>query len=341
MPSVLRAVRPNSVTVPASRAVRAVRAVRVVRRAAVLAVAGLVALPAPGAYADTAAVDDWSLAPVAGGGSRPAEDGRPYFYLEGAPGAVLEDTVAVTNPGAEPRTVELRGADADNEADGAFALKDGAAAKDGGAWVRPAKRKITVPPRTRAEVPFTVTVPDGAVPGDHPAALVASGAGRSTAVRLHLRLSGPTLSALTVERAEIDDDSGEITYDLVNRGNTVLTPRLAVRADGLFGEALDRAPRTLPVELIPGRRVTLSEPWPDAPAFDSADVRLTVTAGGGARDTARASVTFVPWGALAGGAAGLAVLAAGVWRVRRRGRRDVPDEAEQQQTERELTGAAT
>ncbi len=56
------------------------------------------------------------------------------------------------------------------------------------------------------------------------------------------------------------------SYELVNRGNTVLTPKLAVRADGVLGRALDRAPRTLPLDLPPGRRVTLTEPArpPDA-----------------------------------------------------------------------------
>ncbi|MDQ8707435.1 hypothetical protein RCO28_33950 [Streptomyces sp. LHD-70] len=294
-------------------------------------VAGLFALPGASAHAD----EDWSLAPA-----RSAGDGRSSFYLEGAPGAVLQDTVTVTNPGDSARTVELRGADADNAADGSFAIEADGASRDGGAWIRLAERKVTVPPRTRAEVPFTVTVPDGAVPGDHPAAILASGAGRSTGVRLHLRVGGPTLSALTVERVRLADDGRRIRYDLVNRGNTVLAPKLAVRADGLFGTALDRAPRALPVELLPGRRVTLTEPWPDAPALDSVDVRLTVTAAGGARDQGLASATFVPWGALAAAVGGLvAVVAGGRWVRGRRGRGS--GQAEQQQTERELTGAAT
>ncbi|OPG05316.1 hypothetical protein B1R27_21550, partial [Streptomyces sp. GKU 895] len=79
-----------------------------------------------------------------------------------------------------------------------------------------------------------------------------------------------------------------ITYELVNRGTTSLAPRLAVHADGLLGPLLDRAPRPLPVTLAPGSRTELSEPW-DGPALDSVEVRLTVTAAGGARDEARIS----------------------------------------------------
>jgi hypothetical protein len=198
---------------------------------------------------------------------------------------------------------------------------------------------VRVPAHTRADVPFTVSVPAGAAPGDHPGAIVASGGGRSSAVRVQLRVSGPTLSALTVEHVAVR--GGRISYELVNRGTTVLTPKLAVHADGVFGELLDRAPRTLPVELLPGRRVTLSEPWRDTPALDSVEVRLTVTAAGGARDTASASARFVPWGAVAGAGGGLAAVAA--YLLVRRHRRRTPDgDADEMPcTEVELTGAVS
>ncbi|MFE4252205.1 hypothetical protein ACFRU3_22385 [Streptomyces sp. NPDC056910] len=278
--------------------------------AAVLLTAGA---GVPAAAAGTAPA--WSVSPSAGGGTRPAQDGRPYFYAEGVPGTVLQDEVAVTNPGSRPLTVRLRGADADNTGTGALSLRT--RSTDTGAWITFARREVKIPARTRAEVPFTVTVPADATPGDHPGAVVASANGRDSGVSVHLRVSGPTLSALTVERVRVA--GGRISYDLVNRGNTVLTPRLAVRADGVLGRALDRRPRTLPVELLPGRRVTLSEPWKNAPALDSVRVRLTVTAGGGAHDEATATKRFVPWAAVAGTCA--VILAAGgaiFWFVRRR-----------------------
>ncbi|MFG2501330.1 hypothetical protein ACGFSB_24355 [Streptomyces sp. NPDC048441] len=312
---------------------------------AAVAVAIVPLLVTGAASATSAHADDtgaWSVAPSAGGGTRPAKDGRPYFYVEGTPGSVLEDTVTVTNPGSKPRTVELSGADADNTRGGAFSLERGRP-KDTGSWITFAERKVKVPPRTRAEVPFSVSVPEGAVPGDHPGAVVARAGGRDAAVRVHLRVSGPTLSALTVE--QVKAEGGRIAYDIVNRGNTVLTPRLAVHADGVLGTSLDRGPRTLPIEILPGRRVSLTEPWTDAPALDSVKVELTVTASGGARDTATASARFVPWGAVAGVGVGLLGLAAaGFWFARRRrgmAGGPPPDEAEQGSAERELAIAGT
>ncbi|MFJ2257528.1 hypothetical protein ACIOKD_04150 [Streptomyces sp. NPDC087844] len=64
--------------------------------------------------------DDWSVVPSAGGG----HDGRPYFYAEGAPGMVLQDTGSVRNPGGKPLAVRLGGADADNGADKALSWPD-------------------------------------------------------------------------------------------------------------------------------------------------------------------------------------------------------------------------
>ncbi|WDO07992.1 hypothetical protein ME763_21370 [Streptomyces murinus] len=249
----------------------------------------------------------WSLAPAGGP--------RPSFYAEGAPGTALQDTVAVTNPGRTPVTVRLRGR---------------------GLPVVLARATLTVPARTRAEVPFTVTAPSGSAPGDRSGAIEArDGRGRTASVPVRLRIAGPRLAALTVEHLAVHP--GGITYQLVNMGTTVLVPALAVRADGTFGRVLDRAPRPLHVRLAPGTRRTLSEPWHGRPFLDRVDVRLTVTADG-AHATATTAATFVPWGTL-GALAGLAatVTATVTFLVRRRARRT--RESETPSREAELTGA--
>ncbi|WP_043264624.1 hypothetical protein [Streptomyces sp. CT34] len=264
--------------------------------AAPIATAGRAAPAGPG----------WSAAPS-------GADGR-YFYLEGAPGTAMTDRLAVSNPSERAVTVRLRGAGA----------RDGA-----GAWLLFGTAEVTVPPRTRATVPFTVTVPRDAAPGDHPGTIVATGPGATggrSRVPVRLRVTGPALSALTVERVSVHrrGSAAVIRYTLVNRGNTVLRPSLAVRADGLFGPLLRRAGRALPVTLPPGGRVDRTETWPDPPALDAVDVRLTATAAGGAHDDATAGYTAVPWG---GAAAVALLLAAGggrfvVRRRRRAGRAD-------------------
>lgn len=253
------------------------------------------------------AAEGWSLAPA--GGSRPA------FYAEGEPGTPLRDTVSVTNRGQRPVTVRLSGTGA-------------------GVRIAFAESRVRVPARTRADIPFTVTAT-----GDRTGELVARDQdGRRATVPLRLRAAAPALSALTVEHVTVHAD--HIAYELVNRGTTVLVPRLAVHADGLLGPVLDRAPRTLPVHLRPGERLDLTEPWPDHPALDAVDVRLTATAADGAHASAHTSARFVPWGAVAGVAG--AVAAGGalmVVRHRRRRARADGGVAQPSRTEAELTGA--
>ncbi|WP_328970132.1 COG1470 family protein [Streptomyces sp. NBC_00239] len=317
-------------------------------RAAVSACAAVVVLLGTAGPA-RAAEPGWTAAPAAGAATRPGSaDERPYFYLQGVPGTVLEDRLALSNPSGRTRTVTLHGADAYNGPGGAFAVRPAARTTGAGSWIRFADATVRIPPRTRAVVPFTVTVPSGAVPGDHPAAVVATEGGREAGVRVRLRVEGPTLSALTVEDVAVTGSgrSAVLRYALVNRGNTTLSPELAVRAAGLFGELPGHRARPLGVELLPGRRVELTEPWPGAPALDSVDLTLTVTAGGGAHASATGSAAFVPWAAVAGTAASLAALgtAALLFARTRRNRRAASPEPREQAVrpapEAELTGAA-
>ncbi|WP_330330791.1 hypothetical protein OHS33_14370 [Streptomyces sp. NBC_00536] len=277
------------------------------------ALAAVLLLVLPSAAPAWAAPDPgWSAGPAAGPATRPG-GARPYFYLEGTPGAVLEDRLALANPTDREHTVTLRGADAYNTGAGALAVRPATESTAAAAWISfGATRTVTIPPHTRAVVPFTVTVPPSAVPGDHPVAVVAAESGHEAAVRVHLRVSGPVLAALTVEHASVSGKGAAavIRYTLVNRGNVALAPELTVRAEGLFGEVPGRTARTLPVELLPGQRVELSEPWPGAPVFDDVDLTLTVTAPGGARATATASAWCVPWGLVGWTGAGLLGLAA-------------------------------
>ncbi|MFF6971175.1 hypothetical protein [Streptomyces tsukubensis] len=236
------------------------------------------------------AAPDWTLAPAPGGG-------RPYVYAEGAPGAVLEDRLTLTNPGTAPLTVRL----------------------GTGAWVALAATTVTVPPRTRADIPLTVTVPPGTPPGERTTAVTAAAtrpAGRTAAVRLHLRITGPAVAALSVE--DVSTEGPTVRYTLVNRGNTVLRPRVELSADGLLGTAHRRTARTTPAELRPGHRVTRTETWGERPFLDSVSVQVTATAGPGTRAEATASTTLVSRPALAAALTGTVVLLfVGMRRLRR------------------------
>ncbi|WP_327306412.1 hypothetical protein OG730_25405 [Streptomyces sp. NBC_01298] len=299
---------------------------------ATVAAAAAAVLPCAVAAPAAAAGPGWTAEPVAGSTPAAAKAGarpyvaRPFFYLAGPSGTVLEDRLVLANTSDQEHTITLRGADVYNTADGAFAVRPAGPAAGGGSeghaggagpWISfGAGTTVKVPAHTRAVVPFTVTVPPGSPPGDHPAAVVATESGREVGVRVHLRVGGPALAALTVEDVSVRGKgaTARVAYTLVNRGNVALAPELAISAGGTLGKVAGRSVRTLPVEVLPGQRVELTEPWPGAPVFDRVALTLTVTAPGGARATGSTSAWFVPWG-IAGttglGLLGLGAVAAG------------------------------
>ncbi|WP_225805397.1 WxL protein peptidoglycan domain-containing protein [Streptomyces sp. NK15101] len=291
---------------------------------------------APGARA--AENGEWAVYPAA---SRLG--GRPYFYLSADPGTKLTDRVTVANKTSAPLTFRLYGADAYNtDRDGGFAVRTRQEKQTGaGAWIRPERTRITVPPRSAVTVPYTLTVPADADPGDHPGALVALderiarggkgsvavGVQRAVGARVYLRVNGPTVPALAVEDVTLDQDrplvpgtrtsSALVSYTLHNRGNVTLNPKVALRARGLFGRTLlDRDLAGVPAELLPRQKIRLTERWTGSPQLDWGDVTLTATAKD-VRESGTVSFLALPWLAAAvlvvGGAAGLHGL-----RIRRR-----------------------
>lgn len=270
------------------------------------------ALCAAAAVPAAAGEPGWTAEPVAGtaAAARPGGE-RPFFYLAGLPGTVLEDRLALANTSDREREITLRGADAYNTPDGALAVRTAEQSTGAGSWISfGAGATVTIPPRTRAVVPFTLTVPPASPPGDHPAAVVATAGGHEVGVRVHLRVSGPSLAAVTVEDVAVRGrgPAAVVSYTLVNRGTVALAPELAIEAEGLFGEVPGRTGRALPVKLLPGQRVRLTEPWPGAPVLDRVRVRLTVTAPGGARAVAAGSRWLVPWNVVGWTGAGLLAL---------------------------------
>ena len=272
----------------------------------------LTCLTAPAHAADNGS---WSVYPAS---SKVAA--RPYFYLSADPGTTIEDKVVVANKTAQPMTFRLYAADAYNTArDGGFAVRTVKEKQRGvGAWARPATSRVTVPAHGKVTVPFTLRVPEGAEPGDHPGALVAlderidSGDGalalgvqRAVGARVYLRVGGPALPAIDVENVRVvhhqplvpglGDSTATISYTLHNTGNVTLNPKVELRAKGMFGRTLlSRGLSRVPAELLPGQRVQLTEPWRGAPQLDWGDVRLTASAQD-TRESASASFFALPW----------------------------------------------
>lgn len=277
----------------------------------------LLVAAAPLAVADPArAAGDarWAVFPTpATGTTMPGAADRPYFYLESAPGRTLTDHVSLVNLTRQPR---------------AFRLSATAP------WLSLGTAALTVPPRTRADIPFSLAIPTTAEPGDHPGAIVAAETGASTAgqlsVPVYLHVTGRPVPALSVDDVAIQRSAplvpglgasrGTVHYTLTNHGNVTLHPSVEVTETGWLGSVYHRPPTSVGVALRPGQSVRLSLALPAPPQFD--DVAVTVQASAGATGAeGQGAYLAVPWPVLGFVASSLAVLA--VWlrlRARRRSR---------------------
>lgn len=298
---------------------------------------GLLLAPSPWAGALTAG--QFSLEPIALPGSALV---RSDFSFVLEPGQRATDAVIVANYAGEPQTFELYAADGYNApVGGGLALRPaGAAGPSLGDWVHLAASRYTVPAHTVATVPFSLTVPHGARPGDHVGGIVAldlsatgtMGRGvpvalrRGVAVAVFVRVLGPLHPAMAVTAVGDHVSAGlglrqrsTVYARLANTGNVQLQATVNVSVTDLSGDTVERfAPQRLPV-LVPGSSFTVQEPaFSPSQPIGPEQVHVTVATDHAGTVTASGSFWIVPWD---GVVVLLAVLALGGWRLRRRRRR--------------------
>ncbi|GAA1583677.1 WxL protein peptidoglycan domain-containing protein [Actinoplanes couchii] len=247
-------------------------------RGLLAAVLLLILIPVPAQAAPSNSDVRWSVQPSSAKGP----DGRDFIIRRAAPGERLTDYVGITNLTTRPLTFKVYGTDAYNTEDGSFALLPAAdKPTDVGSWIELGANQFTVEPNTRLDVPFAVSVPVDATPGDHAGGVIASIAeemvdpsgqkvlvDRRVAARVYLTVAGavaPTLKIDTVRLEYVQSanpaDGGEMTvrYLVRNTGNLRLNGTGAVRVTGPLGWELARTELMEIPELLPGGSVTVTE----------------------------------------------------------------------------------
>jgi hypothetical protein len=243
-----------------------------------IAVPAVASAAAPIAVAPGASDVRWSVQPSSAKGP----DGRDFIIRRAAPGETLTDYVGITNPTTRPLTFSVYGTDAYNTDDGSFALLPAAEkATDIGSWIALGAREYTVPANTRLDVPFSISVPVNATPGDHAGGVITSIAeeavdaqgqkvlvDRRVAARVYLTVAGAIAPTLKIDTVRLEytqssnpTDGGEMTvrYLVRNTGNLRLSGAGAVRVTGPFGWQLARTEAMEIPELLPGGAVTVTE----------------------------------------------------------------------------------
>lgn len=212
-------------------------------------------------------------------------DGRSWVESELEPGETAQEHLAVRNLGDERVTFSLTSADGYFTDKGRFnMLPSDRTSRDAGTWVT-IEPTVTIDPGALAVVPFTISVPADASPGDHAAGVAASiGSQRSGAAaavgiesrvgfRVMVRVAGEAAPGLDVVASgtyltawnPFQPGTAVITYTEQNTGNV----RLAVSGSadrhnrGTDRDAAATGPTT---EMLPGdsRTVEIRVPgvWP-------------------------------------------------------------------------------
>lgn len=207
--------------------------------------------------------------------------GRANFTYDVAPGDVLSDAMIVVNTGTEPLPLAVYAADAFTASSGEIdVLVDGTPSRGAGTWVAVASPPLTLAPGQSAEVPFTITVPADARPGDHAAGIVTSlsstdasttlSVDRRLGTRINLRVAGELAPAAAVAAVSARYEaswnpfaSGRLVvqYAVENTGNTRLTGVETIETAGFGG---GRSAPTRISEIIPGSTIEVER---EIPAF--------------------------------------------------------------------------
>jgi hypothetical protein len=265
---------------------------------------------------------------------------RDWFTYTLDPGAVFGDTVAISNLSNEPIRFVIYPTDAVSVADtsGFAALKDTEEPVDVGTWIKLAAGEYTVPAGQRIDVPFSITVPEDAEPGDHAGAILAVDADEGSidpsaapdgitfnvrhrmGARVYVRVSGPIAPALRIDELDVERDGGTatVTWDVSNTGNVRLTPSAEVRVTGLFGRTVRTMPAVKLPELLPGANYVGASIVTGLPSYEPLTAHLVLTAEGVEIER---SHQFAPYPWLLMALVLLLLVALGWWLRRRRQRR--------------------
>ncbi|MEU8003868.1 DUF916 domain-containing protein [Catellatospora sp. NPDC049111] len=330
-------------------------AVAALLRTTALALLAVGAVVGPGAGPALAADGDvaWTVRTASNGYGA---DRSSYSYAVN-PGGRADDALVVANRGTTPLNLAVYAADGFTTGTGQLDLlpKDQKSTAVG-VWLQTTSPNITVAPGKTVTVPFAVTVPANATPGDYVGGIVTSltqtdqaqtiNVDRRLGIRVKLRISGELKPSLAVEDLHVDytgsanplaKGDATVTYRIHNTGNAVLSARQDVSVTGPFGWLrADAGDIAAPPQLLPGESWTVTAPVHGVAPATKLTATATLTplltdASGSSTDLEQVEATggtwAMPWALLILIVAVAAVVAVGLVgsrrnRARRRQRED-------------------
>lgn len=269
----------------------------------VLTLAALLPSPAQAASARPVAADKSRITVGVRTSGPQNADNRGRYEYEIAPRGVREDFIALYNYAYTPVTVQLIARDGSTTTDGDFTSQPTTDKPlDVGAWITPERNVVRLAARSMTVVPFQISVPYNATPGDHAGALIVSLLAREpgqnsksivvehrVGLRVYLRVPGALKAQLSIEHltstftgswTPLGIGRTDVSYAVRNTGNVRLSATQAVelsRALGLSSASTSPAEIT---DLLPGSTVLVHTSFGSRWAIGSLGTKVTLKPSG-------------------------------------------------------------
>lgn len=206
----------------------------------------------------------------AGIGGRPANPDpdnprtESIFIHEVEQAESIEDAVRVINNTAETKEVLVYAVDAVSSTGGAFACAQLAQESEGvGSWLELEQTEVTLAPQSSTDIPFVLTVPENASPGEHNGCIViqektepaeVGGTGIRLSFRTGLRVAvlvpGEIIRELNVAGPNVrrsDNNLVIIQPQVANEGNVSIDTQVTVWLKSILGKTLAKKTSQYPV----------------------------------------------------------------------------------------------
>jgi hypothetical protein len=208
----------------------------------------------------------------------PYNGNQSWFIYEKTPGEIIEDTASIKNYGSEPINIHICAVDGTTNTSGSFILKFDLEKQVGiGTWADIIKSDLTIKPGERIDIPFKITVPKNAQPGQYLGGIVIENqefhmehqAGNKisssseikpdtsygkavVATRIGARIY-LTIPGEVIEKAKVDsfefvpaiNNKSYFKFKISNTGNVAFAPTAAIKIFDQFGGLYDKIEKPL------------------------------------------------------------------------------------------------
>lgn len=199
---------------------------------------------------------------------------RSWFIYSLPAGDNKEDKVTAVNNSEETITVKVYAVDATTTKDGAFALFNEEDKRTGvGSWVKLSESEVTLKPKERKDIAFTITIPKDTTIGDHaggiifqevkPKSVAKEGININIISRVGVRIyeTVPGAQQLHLEvndfQYKLIDNKLVFSFTMENKGNVFLNPKGSLEIKDVFGKSVEKITLDTLGTVVPGKPTTI------------------------------------------------------------------------------------